>query len=137
MGVAAARGGDASALAIAVDRALIAASTDAMPPRLPEPVGLVGDDAPLAEPGVVLVRLPLTTPYVHVAAELKYLAGARGVTRVNLRRVSPGGWVIGVTTTESPQRIANIAKKAPTSDTVPQVRLVGELVELVLQSAPP
>ena len=45
-------------------------------------------------------------------AEQKYLSGAKGVRRAVLRRVSPGGWVIGVTTTESIERIAAIAKQA-------------------------
>jgi len=53
-----------------------------------------------------------------------------------LRRLSPGGWVIGVTTTESIERIAQIAKKPPATDTFVKVKVSGDVVELTLSGAP-
>jgi len=137
--VAAARGSEPAVVAAAIDRALVAAATDALPnasaPR-PTPGGFTGADTPIPEPGVVLVRLPPKTPWGLVAAELKYLAGAKGITRAVLRRMSPAGWVIGVSTTESVQRIAQIAKRAPGSDSTANVKVVGDIVELALGGAP-
>jgi len=137
--VAAARGAEPAVVAAAIDRALVAAATDALPsaaaPR-PTPGGFTGADTPIPEPGVVLVRLPPKTPWGLVAAELKYLAGAKGITRAVLRRMSPAGWVIGVSTTESVQRIAQIAKRAPGNDTTANVKVVGDIVELALGGTP-
>ena len=133
VGAVASRGAEPSAITAAIERALIAASGDAMPaaqaPVTPA-AGFSGDDTPVAEPGVVLIRIPAKTPFALVAAELKYLGGAKGVSRAALHRVSPGGWVIGVSTTEAVSKIASIAKKAPTADTSVQVKIVGDLVEL-------
>jgi len=128
----ASRGGDATAIAAAVERAVIAAAADVMPvtQAIEKPTGFTGDDTPLASPGVVLIKIPAKTPYALVAAELKYLTGAKGISRAALHRVSPGGWVIGVTTAESVQKIASIARKAPTADTGVQVKVVGDVVEL-------
>jgi hypothetical protein len=148
--VAAARGSEPAVVAAAIDRALVAAATDALPnasaPRPiagggppfspPAPGGFTGADTPIPEPGVVLVRLPPKTPWGLVAAELKYLAGAKGITRAVLRRMSPAGWVIGVSTTESVQRIAQIAKRAPGNDSTANVKVVGDIVELALGGAP-
>ncbi|HEU0033690.1 MAG TPA: hypothetical protein VFQ53_23850 [Kofleriaceae bacterium] len=130
----AARGSEPTVVNAAIDRALVAAATDVMPPKqtLTRGTGFQGDDTPVGEPGIVLVRLAPKTPYALVAAELKYLAGAKGVSRAVLRRMSPGGWVIGVTTAESTQRIANILKKAPTADTSAQVKIAGDLIEVGL-----
>lgn len=137
--VAAARGSEPAVVAAAIDRALVAAATDALPsvaaPRA-TPGGFTGADAPIPEPGVVLVRLPPKTPWGLVAAELKYLAGAKGITRAVLRRMSPAGWVIGVSTTESVQRIAQIAKRAPGNDSTANVKVVGDIVELALGGGP-
>ncbi|MEO8702357.1 MAG: hypothetical protein ABI867_20095 [Kofleriaceae bacterium] len=134
----AARGSEASVVNAAIDRAVVAAAGDVMPAKqaIAQPTAFQGDDTPIGEPGMVLVRLSPKTPYALVAAELKYLAGAKGISRAALRRMSPGGWVIGVTTTESVQRIANIAKKAPVSDASAQVKIVGEVVEVSLSGAP-
>ncbi len=133
LGAVASRGSDPSAINAAIERALVVASGDAMPvaqaPVAPA-AGFSGDDTPIAEPGIVLIRMPSKTPFALVAAELKYLAGAKGVSRAALHRVSPGGWVIGVSTSESVSKIASIAKRAPTADTSVQVKVVGELVEL-------
>jgi hypothetical protein len=135
----ASRGSDTAVVTAAIERALVAASEDALAASqtkaIEKPVGFTGDDTPLVEPGVVLLRLPAKTPYALVAAELKYLSGAKGISRAALHRVSPGGWVIGVTTSESVQKIAGIARKAPTGDTTVQVKVVGEVVELAIAGA--
>jgi len=134
-----ARGTEPAIVEHAIEHALIAASTDVLPPpkqTLGPAGGFTGDDTPLAEAGVVLVRLVRGTPFALVAAEQKYLSGAKGVQRAVLRRLSPSGWVIGVTTTESIDRIATIAKKAPTADTTAKVRVTGDVVEVTLGSAP-
>ncbi len=136
----AARGNDDAVIKHAVDEALVGASTDVLPPArqaLTKPNGLFsGDDTPTSEPGVVLVRLAPKTPWGIVTAELKYLQGAKGVQRAVLRRLSPGGWVIGVTTTESVERIAKIAKTAPATDTSVKVKVVADIVELTLSGSP-
>lgn len=119
----------------AIDRALAAAAADVLPPqptKLAQAGAFTGDDTPLAEPGVVLVRLSPKTPYPMVAAEQRYLAGAKGVRAASLRRLSPSGWVIGVTTAESIERIAQIAKRPPAIDTASSVKIVGSVVEVVL-----
>ncbi len=123
----------------AVNRALAGATVDVMPPpaaRLGPAGAFQGDDTPLTEPGVVLVRLPARTPYAMVLEEQKYLAGAKGVRAATLRRLSPGGWVIGVATSESAESVARIAKKSPATDTTTNVKIVGDIVELSLAGAP-
>jgi hypothetical protein len=135
----AARGTEPAVIAAAIERALVAASADVLPaPRreLSRGQGYAGDDAPIAEPGVVLVRLAPKTPWGLVAAEQRWLAGAKGVKLAAIRRASPSGWVIGVTTSESVERIAQIARRAPASGTSVKVKVVGEIVEVTLSGAP-
>jgi hypothetical protein len=133
---AAVRGDD---LGYAVDRALLGAAADVLPPpttKLSQAGAYAGDDTPVAEPGVVLVRMPARTPYAMVLAEQRYLAGAKGVRAAALRRLSPTGWVIGVATSEPVEQIARIAKKAPAADTSATVKIVGDVIELSLGGAP-
>ncbi len=123
----------------AIDRALAAAVADVVPPPAHEAhvaAAFHGDDTPIAEAGVVLVRMSPRTPYALVVAEQKYLTGAKGVRAATLRRLSPGGWVLGVATSESVERVAQLAKKAPSSDTQVTVKVVGEVVELDLSGTP-
>ena len=84
----------------------------------------------------MLVRLARTTPWGTVQAELKHLLGARGVSRATLRHVSPSGWVIGVATRESVDRIASIVKKPPAADTTMSVKIVGDLIEASIAGPP-
>jgi hypothetical protein len=137
--VSAARGSDPGVVAAAIDRALIAALADVLPaqaPRLTPAPTFSGNDAPVAEPGVVLIRLARSTPWGMVQSEIKHLVGARGVSRATLRHVSPAGWVIGVATAESIDQIAAIVKRPPTSDTAVSVKIVGDLIEAALSGAP-
>jgi hypothetical protein len=123
----------------AIDRALVGAAIDVMPPaaaRLSAAGTFSGEDTPVVEPGIVLVRLPARTPYAMVLLEQKYLAGAKGVRSATLRRLSPGGWVLGVATGEPTEQVARIAKKAPASDTSASVKIVGDIVEVTLSGAP-
>lgn len=139
MATVAARGAEPAVVQLAIERALVGAASDVLPPprqALSHAGGFTGDDTPASEPGVVLVRLAPKTPWGMVAAEQKYLAGARGVSRAVLRRLSPGGWVIGVSTTESVARIAQIARKPPATDTAVKVRVNGEIVEVSMSGAP-
>jgi hypothetical protein len=123
----------------AIARALAAAAADLLPAP-PHPVRNApqfhGDETPIGEAGVVLVRLPPTTPFAMVEAEAKYLAGAKGVRAAAIRRLSPSGWTLGVTTSETVERIAQLAKKPPASDTDVAVKLVGDVIELRLSGAP-
>jgi len=123
----------------AIERALVAACADVVPPparQIGHAATFHGDDTPVAEPGVVLVRLSPKTSYTLVLAEQKYLAGAKGVRAATLRRLSPGGWVIGVATSDGVDKVAQIAKKAPTSESSVSVKVAGDLVELALTAAP-
>jgi hypothetical protein len=123
----------------AVDRALQGAAVDVLPPAPTKlgPAGAFrGEDVPIVEPGLVLVRMPARTPYSMVLAEQKYLTGAKGVRAATLRRLSPAGWVIGVSTSESIEQIARIAKTPPATDTSAQVKIIGEMIELTLSGAP-
>lgn len=134
--IAAARGED---FGYAIERAAIGALVDVLPPpqtRLAQAGAFRGDDTPVAEPGVVLVRLAARTPYSLVLAEQKYLAGAKGVRASTLRRLSPNGWVIGVTTSQSAEQVARIAKKAPAADTSVTVKIAGGIVEVALVGTP-
>lgn len=134
---AAARGEDT--IGYAVDRALTAAMTDVLPPapqKLAQAGAFNGDDTPIGEAGIVLVRMPSTTPFGMVLEEQRYLAGAKGVRAASLRRMSPSGWVIGVATDQSIERVASIAKKPPATDTAAAVKIVGEVVEVTLSGAP-
>jgi hypothetical protein len=122
----------------AVDRALLGAAVDVLPPaptKLGPAGAFKGDDVPLGDTDIVLVRMPARTPYAIVLAEQKYLAGAKGIRAATLRRLSPAGWVIGVATSESVEQIARIAKTPPASDTSAQVKIVGGIVELTLAGA--
>jgi hypothetical protein len=119
----------------AVDRALLAAAADVMPAaptKLTAATSYQGDDTPVAGDGVVLVRLAAKTPFSLVLAEQKFLAGAKGVKAATLRRLSPSGWVIGVTTAEPIEQVARIAKKSPATDTTSAVKIVGSVVEVSL-----
>jgi hypothetical protein len=135
--IAAARGEDG--IGYAVDRAVTSALGDVMPPapqKLAQAGSFTGDDTPIGEPGVVLVRLPAKTPFGMVLEEQRYLAGAKGVRSASLRRLSPAGWVIGAVTTDSIERVAAIVKHPPTTDTSTQVKVVGDVVEVTLGAAP-
>jgi hypothetical protein len=135
----AARGEDPGLVAYAIDRALLTAMADVLPPapkKLAQAGAYHGQDIPVPEAGVVLVRLAPKTPFGMVQSELKYLAGAKGVRAASLRRLSPGGWVIGVQTTEPLEKIASIAKRPPATDTSADVKIVGDLVEVTLSGSP-
>ena len=137
--VTATRGTDPGVVGYSVDRALATALMDVLPQpaqRLPQAQAFTGSDTPVGEPGIVLVRLARSTPWGMVQSEIKHLLGARGVTRATLRHVSPAGWVIGVATGESIDRIATIVKKPPAADTTGSVRIVGDIVEVALSGAP-
>ncbi|HEX7841693.1 MAG TPA: hypothetical protein VF469_29690 [Kofleriaceae bacterium] len=142
--VTAARGTDPGVVGYAIDHALLAATADVLPASGPSLVAQSpvqpqigsGDDTPVGEPGIVLVRLARATPWGMVQAELKHLLGARGVSRATLRHVSPSGWVIGVATRESVDRIASIVKKPPAADTTMSVKIVGELIEATIAGGP-
>ncbi|HUJ62028.1 MAG TPA: hypothetical protein VLX92_26160, partial [Kofleriaceae bacterium] len=74
--VTAARGDAGTSYAI--DLAVASALADAVPPapkKLAAAAAYHGDDVPLAEPGLALVRLAAKTPWRGVQDELKYLAG--------------------------------------------------------------
>ena len=137
--VTAARGTDPGVVGYAIDRALLAATADVLPPpaqKLAQAPEFIGDDQPIGQPGIVLVRLSRSTPWGMVQSEIKHLLGARGVSRATLRHVSPSGWVIGVATTASIDRIASIVKKPPATDTAVSVKIIGDLVEATLSGAP-
>ncbi|MGE5186538.1 MAG: hypothetical protein ACM31C_30995 [Acidobacteriota bacterium] len=134
--IAAARGEDET---YAVGRALRLALADVLPrqpAKLAQAAGFHGDDTPIADPGIVLVRLPPRTPWRLVLEEQKYLAGAKAVKAASLRRLSPSGWVIGVATTEPIDRIAAIARKPPTADSTPTVKIANSIVEVSLTGSP-
>lgn len=134
--ITAARGEDPG---YAIDRALASAAVDVLPPpptTLTEAGAYTGDDIPVGEPGLVLVRLPARTSYSMVLAEQRYLAGAKGVRAASLRRLSPSGWVIGVATSEPVEQIARIARKPPAGDTSAAVKIVGNIVEVSLTGSP-
>lgn len=123
----------------AVDYALVAATSDVFPPQRQVLAGgqqFSGNDTPIADAGVVLVRLGAKTPWGLVAAELKYLQGAKGVKSAVLRRLSPGGWVIGVATAESVERVSQILKKPPTAESKVSVKLTGEVIDVALGVTP-
>ncbi|MDB4952793.1 MAG: hypothetical protein JWO36_362 [Myxococcales bacterium] len=137
--ISAARSDDPGLVTYAIERAVLAASADMLPPvpkKLSQAGAFHGDDAPITEPGVVLVRLPAKTSFHMVQDELKYLAGAKGIRAASLRRLSPNGWVIGLQTSESIERVAQIAKKPPATDTSAAVKVVGDVVELALSGSP-
>jgi hypothetical protein len=137
--VSVARGTDPGIVGYAIDRALAAATADVLPQpahSLPQPQAFAGDDTPVSEPGIVLVRLARSTPWTMVQSEIKHLTGARGVAKATLRHVSPSGWVIGVATTESIERIGSIVKKPPAAETTVSVKIVGDVVEATLSGAP-
>jgi len=126
-------------VAKAIERVLVGAMTDVLPPvkkTLATGGQFAGADVPVTDPGVVLVRLAPMTPWGLVAAEVRYLQGAKGIKRAVLRRLSPSGWVIGVATSESVDRIAQIAKKSPTADTSVKVKVVSDIVELGITGMP-
>ncbi len=122
-----------------VEHALVTASADVLPPQRQVLTGggqFTGNDTPIGEAGVVLVRLGSRTPWGLVAAELKYLQGAKGVKSAVLRRLSPGGWVIGVATSESVERVAQIVKRPPSAETSVMVMLSGDVIDLALGVSP-
>lgn len=137
--IAAARGPGDDGLGYAVDRAVVAAMTDVLPPapqKLAQAGTFNGDDTPITDAGIVLVRLPAKTPFSMVLEEQRYLAGAKGVRAASLRRMSPNGWVIGVATDQSLEKVAAIAKRPPVTDTNAAVKIVGDVVEVTLSGAP-
>jgi hypothetical protein len=136
--VTASRGTEPGIVGDAIDRALLAAMADVLrqpAEQLAEAQGGSGDAKPISAPGIVLVRLARSTPWAMVQSEIKHLVGARGVSRATLRHVSPSGWVIGVATTQSIDRIASIVKKPPAADTAVSVKIIGDLIEATLSGA--
>jgi hypothetical protein len=136
---AAARGDGDASQGLAIEHALSGALSDALPAparAVARAAQYVGDDTPVPESGIVSVRLPAKTPWALVVSEQKYLAGARGVRSATLRRLSPGGWAIGVATNETVERVADIARKSPATDTQASVRIAGQVVEVTLSGAP-
>lgn len=134
--LAAARGDDDT---YAVDHAIKTALADVLPrksQKLAQAAGFHGDDTPLAEPGIVLVRLPSKTPWRLVLEEQKFLAGAKTVKAASLRRLSPSGWVIGVATGEAIDKVAQIARKPPTADSTATVKIANNIVEVSLVGSP-
>lgn len=124
----------------AIERAVVAAIGDVLPPAahpIAQASGFHGDDVPVSETGVVLVRLPAKTPYPLVLAEQKHLQGVKGVTRATLRRIGPVGWVIGVATSEPADRIASAARKPPVAGITASAKVAGDLVEVALIGAVP
>jgi hypothetical protein len=135
--IAAARGEDT--IGYAVDQSVTAAMTDVLPPapqKLVQAGAYNGDDTPIGEAGIVLVRLPSKTPFGMVLEEQRYLAGAKGVRAASLRRLSPAGWVIGVATDQSIERVAATARKPPATDTAAAVKIIGDVVEVTLSGTP-
>jgi hypothetical protein len=134
--IAAATGDDPAAVAKAIERAVLAASADVVPPAPPtlgQPGQFKGDDTPAQTPGVVLVRLKSGTAYNLVLAEAKYLGGTRGVTAANVRRMGPNGWVIGVTTDDSVDSVAQAARKPPSGASSASVKVTDGIVEVSLR----
>lgn len=124
-----------------VVRALQGAASDMLPrlrvalrgPRPLEPPvrsggGSAADDTPFVAPGIVLVRVVAGSPFSVVAAQQKRLLGAKGIQAAALRRISRAGWILGVSTNESIDRVAQIA--ASSSDTPVSVRVVRGVVEV-------
>lgn len=123
----------------AIDRAVLAAASDVVPQgpqKLAQAGAFHGDDTPLGEAGTVLLRLSSKVPWSMVQLEERYLAGARGIRSASLRRVSPAGWVIGVQTTDSIEKIAQVVKKPPATDTYVGVKIVGAVIEVEMSGAP-
>lgn len=130
-----------------VERAITLAATPVLP-RLPgklaSPAPRATETTPVAEPGVVLVRLPPGTSYAMVLAEQRFLAGAKAVRAATLRRVSSTGWLIGVTiapgTDATPQaaidRVAQIATQPPANDVQVAVKVVRGVVEVTIAGPP-
>jgi hypothetical protein len=136
--VTASRGTEPGVVGDAIDRALLAAMADVLrqpAEQLAQAQVFSGDAKPIGAPGIVLVRLAPSTPWAMVQSEIKHLVGARGVSRATLRHVSPSGWVIGVATTQSIDRIASIVKKPPVADTAVSVKIIGDLIEATLSGA--
>jgi hypothetical protein len=128
-------------ISAAIDHALVAAAAELVPtgPRTIAPVSAApsrADDIPLASPGIVLVRMPAKTPWGMIETEQRYLAGARGVHGSVLRRLSPAGWVLAVTTADSVNQVAAIVRKPPATDTAVSVKVTGEVIDVALSGAP-
>jgi len=82
--VTASRGTDPGVVGYAIDRAVLAATADALPQpaeKLAQAQAFSGDDKPIGEPGIVLVRLARSTPWGMVQSDIKHLVGARGGAR--------------------------------------------------------
>jgi hypothetical protein len=137
-----ARTGDPAAISAAIDRTLTAAAMELIPPSshriaAANAAPTRADDIPLASPNAVLLRLPARTPWPMIELEQRYLAGARGVQATVLRRLSPLGWVLAVSTQLTPTQIAAIAKKPPSADTAASVHVTGDVIEVTLTGAAP
>lgn len=138
----------ADAIEGGIKRAIAAATADVVPrlrassAGLPPAAAANGDatmrvnDMPVAEPDSVIVRLPSGAPYSLVFATQRLLSTAKGVQSASLRRLSSAGWVIGATTRESADRIAQIV--AQSSNVPVAVKVVRGAVEVtgVGESAP-
>lgn len=123
-------------------RALTSAAT-AVLPRLPAnlvPPAQRHDKRdkrdPVGDSGVVLVRLSPGTPYATVVAEQQLLAGAKGVREASVRRLSSRGWVIGATTDQSIDRIAQVAAQPPSNDVQVGVKIDGGIVDVTVSEVP-
>lgn len=130
-----------------VERAIALAATSVLPRlpgKAPSSAPRPAESTPVAEPGVVFVRLPPGTSYAMVLAEQKFLAGAKAIRAATVRRLSSSGWLIGVTTTpgtdSTPQaaidRVARLATQPPANDVQVAVKVVRGVVEVTITGAP-
>ncbi len=101
--------------AAALDRAVTAAVVEALPQTaaVAAPAAeLTSDDEPLpAVEGAVWVRVAARTPWRVVSAVLRHLGKQPG-TKAELRRLSPAGYLVLVTSSSSLERIAALTRSA-------------------------
>lgn len=101
--------------AAALDRAVTAAVVEALPLTavVAAPAAeLTSDDEPLpAVEGAVWVRVAARTPWRVVSAVLRHLGKQPG-TKAELRRLSPAGYLVLVTSSSSLERVAALTRSA-------------------------
>lgn len=101
--------------AAALDRAITAAVVEALPltSAVAAPAAeLTSDDEPLpAVEGAVWLRVAARTPWRVVAAVLRHL-GKQPNTKAELRRLSPAGYLVLVTSSSNLERIAALTRSA-------------------------
>ncbi|MBP9085238.1 MAG: hypothetical protein KBG15_03930 [Kofleriaceae bacterium] len=117
---------------------VVALQAATAPPRSAAAAPLMARDVPavVADEGHVAVLVGRAAPVAVVAALLKALAAQSGNGDVALAQLSPAGYVITITTKQSPSKIAGQIRKIMIPERTISADVKGNIVRAMVSAAP-